>query len=147
VSHSGLQHNHQEKFYMRQSQRSNLILKFAMTAFISAVGIGVPFSVHADVDAGADSFDANCAECHSLKAGKNKKGPSLAAITGRKAASVSGFTYSDGLAASGLTWTNDKLDAYITNPKTQVPAGKMKFKGLPDAKERADLIEFLAEQK
>ena len=132
---------------MRQLPRSSLILKFVMTAFISVVGVGVQLSAHADVDAGADSFDANCAECHSLKAGKNKKGPSLAAITERKAASVTGFNYSDGLAASGLTWTADKLDAYITNPKTLVPAGKMKFKGLPDAKERADLIEFLAKQK
>jgi len=132
---------------MRQLKPSASILKFITIILLVTVAVGVNTSAYADVDAGGESFDANCADCHSLKAGKNKKGPSLASIVERKSASIPGFKYSDGLAASGLTWTNDKLDAYITNPKTLVPAGKMKFKGLADAKERADLIEFLAAQK
>jgi cytochrome c len=60
---------------------------------------------------------------------------------------VPGFDYSDAMKAANLKWTADKLDAYIANPKAVVPEDKMKFKGLPDAKERGDLIEFLSQQK
>lgn len=101
----------------------------------------------ADVDKGADSFDSNCAECHSVaKTLKNKKGPSLFGVVGRNAASVPGFAYSDAMRAAGFAWTPEKLDAYIAAPKKLVPDGKMKFDGLDDAAERADLIDFLRQQ-
>ncbi len=99
----------------------------------------------ANVDKGADSFDSNCAECHSLaNPVRNKKGPGLFGIVGRPAAKVPGFSYSDALSASGISWTPDKLDAYVTRPKGLVPGGKMKFDGIDDAAERKDLIEFLS---
>jgi len=102
----------------------------------------------ADLAKGADSFDANCAECHSVaKKIRNKKGPSLFGVVGRKAAGIDGADYSDAMKASGIVWTTDKIDAYITAPKSVVPGGTMKFKGLTDAKERADLVAFLTEQK
>jgi cytochrome c len=97
-----------------------------------------------DVEAGADVFAGQCAECHSLKEGKNKKGPSLFGIVGRKAASIADFKYSDAMKASGFQWTAPQLDTYITLPKKAVPGGTMKFDGLPDAKERADLIAYLS---
>jgi len=102
----------------------------------------------ADVGKGADSFDENCAECHSLaNPPRNKKGPGLFGIFGRPAAQVAGFDYSEALKASGITWSAATLDAYIKHPKGFVPGGKMKFDGLEDAKERADLIEFLQSKK
>lgn len=102
----------------------------------------------ADIDKGADSFDANCGDCHSLSSKlKNRKGPSLYGVYNRKAGSVPGFEYSLGMVQSGFVWTAEKLDAYLANPKAVVPDGIMKFKGLPSAAERADLIAFLATQK
>ncbi|MFM9914375.1 MAG: c-type cytochrome [Rhizobacter sp.] len=111
---------------------------FLMPALCQAAG---------DAKAGSDVFAGQCAECHSLKEGKNKKGPSMFAIVGRKAASIADFKYSDAMKASGFQWTAAQIDAYITLPKKAVPGGTMKFDGLPDAKERADLIEFLATVK
>lgn len=103
----------------------------------------------ADDGRGADSFDAHCAECHSVSSSlKNKKGPTLFGVVGRNAGAISNFNnYSDGLKQSGIVWTPDKLDAYITNPKAVIPDGKMKFKGMADASERQALIEFLSQQK
>ncbi|WP_428312810.1 c-type cytochrome [Hydrocarboniphaga sp.] len=102
----------------------------------------------ADAGNGADSFDSNCAECHSVANPlRNKKGPGLFGISGRPAAQLADFDYSDALKASGITWTKTTLDAYIKHPKGLVPGGKMKFDGLDDAKERSDLIEFLESRK
>ena len=101
-----------------------------------------------DPGRGADSFDANCAECHSVaKTLKNKKGPTLFGLFGRPAASIAGLDYSPALEAAGFAWNTEKLDLYVTAPKKLVPDGKMKFDGLSDAGERADLLSFLAEQK
>jgi cytochrome c2 len=43
---------------------------------------------------GETVFKKNCAICHTLEAGKNKIGPSLAGVVDRKAGSVPGFAYS-----------------------------------------------------
>lgn len=93
---------------------------------------------------GGDVFDAQCAECHSVKANKNKKGPSLFAVIGRKAGTVPDVVYSDALKASGIVWTPDKIEAYLANPKGVVPGGKMKFDGKLSVQESTDLLAFLA---
>jgi cytochrome c len=99
----------------------------------------------ADAKKGADSFDENCSECHSVaKTLRSKKGPSLYGVIGRNAASIEGFGYSDAIRQRPIVWSRDNLDAYIAAPKKFVPGGKMKFDGIDDAAERADLIEFLA---
>ncbi|MCD2342864.1 c-type cytochrome [Ideonella azotifigens] len=97
-----------------------------------------------DMAVGGKLYAENCAECHSVKEGRNKKGPSLFGSFQRKAAALPDFAYSDALKASGIAWTQEQLDAYLTLPKKAVPGGKMKFDGLPDAKERADLIAYLS---
>lgn len=113
-----------------------------------ALGASVSVFAAGNAEKGADSFDTNCAECHSVaKTIKNKKGPSLFGIVGRPSASIAGFDYSPALKAGAITWTPEKIDAYIAAPKKVVPDGKMKFDGLGDASERADLLAFLAEQK
>lgn len=104
----------------------------------------LPALAAGDAGKGADVFAQECAECHSPKEGKNKKGPTSFGVVGRKAGTVTDFNYSDALKASGITWTPDKIDAYITAPKKVVPGGRMKYEGLDDAKARADLLAYLA---
>src|SRR4029453_16745858 len=48
--------------------------------------------------------------CHSLEAGKNGLGPTLAGIVGKKAASDPNYPYSPALRASGLSWDVATLD-------------------------------------
>lgn len=99
--------------------------------------------------AGADWYDEECADCHSLaRPVRNKEGPSLVGIVGKAAAGVPGFAYSRALKAARIAWTKDTLDAYIADPKKVVPGGgKMKYEGLDQADARAAIIEFLAHQQ
>lgn len=121
-------------------------MKFAKYIIVSCI-LSVPV-LAADAKLGADSFDANCADCHSVaKPLKNKKGPGLTGVVNRKAGTVDGYNYSDAMKSADFNWTLEKLDAYIKNPKQVVPNDKMKFKGLADDKERQDLIAFLQEQQ
>ena len=122
----------------KRASRSALLTMAVMTlAPVVSWGAG-------DAQAGIDVFAGQCAECHSMKQGKNKKGPSLFAVVGRKAATVADFNYSDAMKSTGYTWTPEQIDAYVTAPKKAVPGGIMKYDGLPDAKARADLIAYLA---
>ena len=92
---------------------------------------------------GGDVFDEECAECHSLREGKNKKGPSLFAVVGRTAGSAAGYRYSAAMRRAALVWTAENIDAYIHAPGKRVPGTRMKYDGLDDAQARADLIAFL----
>jgi len=103
-----------------------------------------PASADGDAKAGKKVFN-KCKACHALKAGKNKIGPSLHGIIGRTAASVEGFKYSDAMKSSGVVWTDEKLDAYLTKPKAFMPGNKMVFVGLKKEKQRADVIAYLKE--
>jgi cytochrome c len=87
---------------------------------------------------------SRCAACHTAdKGGPNGLGPNLYGVIGRKAGSKKDFSYSAAMRNSGILWTNQKLDAYITHPADVVPGNRMAFAGLPDAKQRADLIAWL----
>jgi cytochrome c len=92
---------------------------------------------------GADVFD-RCAICHSnTKGAPAKIGPNLFGVAGRKAATQPDFSYSAALKASGIVWTNDKLDAWVASPARLVPGNRMAFAGIADAQQRADLVAYL----
>lgn len=96
--------------------------------------------------AGATLFKARCGTCHGT-AGEGRKGlgPSLKGLVGRKAASTD-FNYSAALKKSGLTWNTATLDSFITAPMKKVPGTRMVI-AVPDAKQRGDLLAFLATVK
>lgn len=85
-------------------------------------------------------FEKRCTGCHSLD--KNKEGPRLAGVYGRKAGSVADFSYSAELKAAKITWDGPMLDRWLTNPDEVVKDNDMAFH-VPDSRERADIIEFL----
>ena len=105
---------------------SSTIQLLILLGFASLGGHSLPARAAGDAARGADVFAQECAECHSPKEGKNKKGPSSFGVVGRKAASLPDFVYSDAMKQSGIVWNAQKLDAYITSPRAVVPGGKMK---------------------
>ena len=100
-----------------------------------------------DAGQGELVFKRNCAICHTVEAGKNKIGPSLAGVVGRKAGSAPGFSYTDANKNSGITWSEAELDKYLTDPKAVVPGTKMLFAGLKNPEDRKNIIAYLKQQK
>ena len=96
-----------------------------------------------DVDNGHAKF-ALCMACHTAVAGApNMTGPNLHGIIGRKAATAPGYSYSDALKSAGWTWDPERLDAWLSGPAKVLPGTKMTFAGLPNAKDRIDVIAYL----
>ena len=96
----------------------------------------------ADPEAGKTDFK-KCALCHTIEAGKNKIGPSLFGVVGRKSASVENYTYSEGMKKFDHTWDTQTLDNYLADPRAVVPGTKMIFPGIKDEAERQDVIAYL----
>ncbi len=121
------------------------------TILITGLLVGMSsLAAHAAGDAkrGADVFDNECSDCHTATPkGGNGKGPALFGILGRNAGSVPGYDYSDANKASHFVWTAEQLEAYLPNPKGAMPGTKMRYSGVKDAAERADVIAFLQSLK
>ena len=98
----------------------------------------------ADPTRGAD-VAKKCAICHTFdKGGPNLIGPNLYGVLGRKIAGHEGYEYSAALKAKEGDWDYAQLDHMVENPNAYAPGTKMAlFPGLPDAKQRADLVVFL----
>lgn len=92
---------------------------------------------------GETIFKRTCGACHTVEPGKNRIGPSLAGVVGRKAGTVGGFKYSDPMAKSGITWNEESLNKYLNDPKGFVPGNKMAFTGLKKEQERDAVIDYL----
>jgi cytochrome c len=98
-----------------------------------------------DVATGKTSFN-KCAVCHAIGEGaKNKIGPVLNGLDGRKAGTVEGYSYSEANKNSGITWNEAVFKEYITDPKAKIPGTKMAFAGIKSEKEINDLWAFIAQ--
>jgi cytochrome c2 len=96
-----------------------------------------------DLQRGEKLF-TDCRACHAVQAGVNTVGPSLAGIVGRKAAANEDFRYSPAMKRSGITWDKATLAAFIADPQTVVPGNRMPYAGMPNGKDIADLVAWLA---
>ncbi|CAN5349461.1 cytochrome c family protein [soil metagenome] len=88
---------------------------------------------------------AMCRSCHTFtKDGPNGVGPNLHNIFGRQAGKgAKDYKYSDVVKNAGFAWDADHLDKWLTRPKDFLPGTKMTFQGLPEAKDRVDLIAYI----
>jgi cytochrome c len=98
-----------------------------------------------DVAAGKTSFN-KCMACHSIGEGaKNKVGPELNGLDGRKSGTAPDYSYSDANKNSGITWNEAQFQEYIKDPKAKVPGTKMAFAGIKNDKEVNDLWAFISQ--
>ena len=116
----------------------------------AAPAAAAPAAGAVDLAKGENAFK-KCMACHAVGPGaKAKVGPPLNGIVGAKWAHFEGYAYSQDIkdgAAAGKVWDDATLNAYLTNPKSLAPKGKMAFAGIKNDAERADLIAYLAQFK
>ena len=91
-----------------------------------------------DSAAGESSF-RKCQPCHDVgETAKNKLGPELNGLDGRKAGTVEAGTYSQGMRNSGITWNEQAFREFVSNPAAEVPGTTMML-SVRDEKEIGDL--------
>jgi cytochrome c len=84
---------------------------------------------------------SRCLGCHSFEV--NRTGPKHCGLFGRRAGSVPGFEYSAAMKRSTLVWNAQTLERFLADPPKTIPGTAMTYAGVPDAKDRADLIAYL----
>lgn len=117
----------------------------AAIAAILAAGAGFAQDAKSGDPARGEGLFKKCAACHTLEAGgRNKAGPRLHGLFGRKAGDVADFKYSPALRDSALVWTPETVDAlFAKGPDVLTPGSKMPLQMMANAKDRADLIAYL----
>ncbi|HSM40924.1 MAG TPA: cytochrome c family protein, partial [Afifellaceae bacterium] len=114
------------------------------SAALAAVLLAAP--AHADGDAAKGKKVFNkCKACHNADSEKNKVGPHLVGLFGRKAGSLEDYSYSDAMASSDVVWSAETLATYLEKPKDFIPGTKMVFAGLKKEDQIEDVIAYLEE--
>ena len=103
------------------------------------------FQVSKEVSAGERQFARKCSVCHTLKKnGRNRAGPTLYNIFGRKAGTIPGYPYSDALKNANIVWSDETIGKlFALGPEHFTPGSKMPLQKITDPVKRADLIAFL----
>ena len=93
-----------------------------------------------DPTRGEELFQKRCGACHSLD--REKEGPRLRGVFGRKAGTVPTFNYSNALKSAKVSWNADSLNQWLADTDRFIPDNdmNMSFKNL---NERADIIAYL----
>src|SRR3954447_19470254 len=115
--------------------------RIAWTA-IAVIASAAP-ALAQDLAAGENWFKKGL-PCHSVGTdAKNKVGPVLNGLEGRKSGWIDGYNYTDANKNSGITWDEATFKEYITNPRAKVPGTKMVFAGISNENERVNLWAYL----
>lgn len=115
--------------------------KLLIAAVISVAGTGV--AAAQDLTAGATSYK-KCVTCHDVgPTAKNKVGPVLNGLDGRKSGTIAGYNYSEANKSSGITWSEATFLEYIRDPKARIPGTKMIFPGIKNEGDAKSLWAYI----
>ena len=117
----------------------------AIGAALIALAAATSASAAADsLSSGKAVFASQCSTCHSnARNGPVILGPPLYGVVGRKAGTVSGFSYSTAMRSAGFVWTPDRLRAYLPGPRDYLPGVRMTYAGLKNPTQLEALIAYL----
>ena len=117
-------------------------LALAAALVTLTLAYGQPARADGDAAKGEKVF-AKCKACHEIASDKNKVGPTLHGVIGRKAGTVEGFKYSEAMAGADVTWDATTIAEYVAKPKDFIPGNKMAFVGLKKEDEIEDLVAYI----
>jgi cytochrome c len=138
----------------KNSMKPSMLL--ISTLLLAATSMSVP-AFAADAAKGKQAF-RKCVACHTFDAsGKNRIGPNLFGVVGKKIGNVKGYRYSKSYPAAGakgVTWTTENLEDYLINPRKFI----RKVTGNPSARskmvfrmsknsDRQNVVEYLKSGK
>jgi cytochrome c len=128
------------------SNKEQIMKKLTLSALvIIASSAAVPAALAQDAATGKTSFN-KCLACHAIGPdAKNKVGPELNGLNGRKSGTAPDFNYTDANKNSGITWSEAEFKEYIKDPKAKIPGTKMAFAGIKNEKEASDLWAYLSQ--
>ncbi len=96
-----------------------------------------------DAAAGEKAFK-KCLVCHEIGAvAKNKVGPVLNGLDGRKAGTIPGYSYTAHNKNSGILWGEAVFKEYIKDPQAKIPGTTMVGVKARNEKEAEDLWEYI----
>jgi cytochrome c len=103
------------------------------------------FQLSKSDDPGELEFQRKCSVCHTLTPDdKNRAGPTLYKVFGRKAGTVPGYAYSPALKNADIVWNEETIAKLFDHgPDVVVPGTKMPIQRLKSVERRDDLIRFL----
>src|SRR5919201_2740239 len=110
------------------------------TGFALSLALSVGAAAAADAEH-VKALYQTCAACHTDR--PDALGPSLKGVVGRKSAALEDFRYSNPMKRANLTWDEDNLRAYISDPQAKVRGNRMPYSGLADSKDVDDIIAYL----
>jgi cytochrome c oxidase assembly protein Cox11 len=97
-----------------------------------------------DPKRGAALFGERCNSCHALD--RNKTGPMLGNVLGRKSGAAPDYNYSAALRETAVRWSADTLDRWLAEPRKFIPGARMPVRVL-DPATRRDIIAYLKSQE
>jgi len=123
-------------------------IRGAMVAFQIVLGASlttaIPSALASDCNsARGEQVFAKCSVCHSLEPERYMVGPTLYALSGRRAGTVKGFNFSSALRESRIYWNEATLDSFLGKPQAFLPGNVMAFGGIRNTADRAAVICYL----
>jgi cytochrome c len=127
-----------------------MIQEITMKVLVAAAAVlvmSIGTALAQDIEAGERSF-RKCLPCHDVgPEARNKIGPKLNGLEGRKSGALEGYDYTDANKNAGIAWSDATFKDYIRDPRAKIPETKMLFPGIKDEKEAGDLWAYLVQFK
>ncbi|KAB8066721.1 c-type cytochrome [Janthinobacterium violaceinigrum] len=97
-------------------------------------------------EAGKAAF-RKCASCHQVgPSARGGFGPKLTGVIGRKAGSTTDYKYSAAMKNANIVWTEQNLARFLAAPSDFIPGNNMRFWGIGNTQQVADLLAYLRTQ-
>lgn len=125
---------------MRHSRRGKVRL---IAVAFAVAALCIPIAASAADATNGEKVLGKCKICHDPAMTANRIGPALKGLFGRKAGTAAGYTYSAAMKSSGITWSEDKLKAFLAKPAAVVPGTRMAFVGISKPQDLEDLVAYL----